>query len=571
MKTRTLGGTVPPPIGRIAATAAYRKPTPRPFIDLRLDGNENLLCGGAETDGGSGSVARYPDATDLERLIARRAGVTADRVVVTAGADEALDRVCRTWLDPTRRAVLVTPAFEMTRRYVALAGADVEEVPWIDGELPIDELRSAARGEAVLFIASPANPTGLTASEESLVALAEACPESLFVIDLAYVEYAGADPTVALAALDNIVIIRSFSKAWGLAALRVGYAIAPEKAAGAMRAAGGPYSVAGPSLDEVTSRITDPNIDRALTIARDSVARSRTTLRLALESCGARVSDSEGNFVLARVPDARWFSACLSSLGIAVRSFDDPCLEDAVRITCPPEGAPLTRLVRAIKAALTPTALLLDMDGVIADVGRTYRRAVVDTARAFGVEVSDSEVAARKRKGRANDDWILTRDLIEAGGGPARLDDVRVRFQEILRPLMADEELIPSTRTLRLLATRTRLGIVTGRPRVEALAFLERFGIPACFEVVITREDAPSKPDPQPVWLALERLGVTRAWMVGDTVDDLAAARGAGVVPIGVVAPGGSDRDRGLDRDSLAAAGAARVLESLDELLELLP
>ncbi len=79
---------------------------------------------------------------------------------------------------------------------------------------------------------------------------------------------------------------------------------------------------------------------------------------------------------------------------------------------------------------------------------------------------------------------------------------------------------------------------MTGRPRVDADRFLERTGIAGCFRTVVTMEDAPIKPDPTPVRLALERLGVATAWMVGDTPDDTRAARGAGVLPMGVVAPG---------------------------------
>lgn len=81
-------------------------------------------------------------------------------------------------------------------------------------------------------------------------------------------------------------------------------------------------------------------------------------------------------------------------------------------------------------------------------------------------------------------------------------------------------------------------------------------------------EDGPSKPDPTVVRLALERLGVRRAWMVGDTVDDVRAARATGVVPIGVIAP---QDDPTSTTDSLLRAGASRVLGSLDELLEILP
>ena len=116
------------------------------------------------------------------------------------------------------------------------------------------------------------------------------------------------------------------------------------------------------------------------------------------------------------------------------------------------------------------------------------------------------------------------------------------------------ETLIPRPALLRRLAARRPLAVVTGRPRDEAESFLDRFGIRGLFGAVVCMEDAPAKPSPAPVRMALERLGVGAAWMVGDTPDDVVAAQRAGVVPIGVVAP---RDDPAAVTTSLRAAGAA--------------
>jgi phosphoglycolate phosphatase-like HAD superfamily hydrolase len=112
------------------------------------------------------------------------------------------------------------------------------------------------------------------------------------------------------------------------------------------------------------------------------------------------------------------------------------------------------------------------------------------------------------------------------------------------------------------------MAIVTGRPRAEAQWFLERAGVAQLFGTVVAMEDAPAKPDPAPVRLALERLGVRRAWMIGDTPDDMRAAAQAGVLPLGVVTPGD---EPSLAIAALREAGGARVLNRLSDLLELLP
>jgi HAD superfamily hydrolase (TIGR01549 family) len=105
--------------------------------------------------------------------------------------------------------------------------------------------------------------------------------------------------------------------------------------------------------------------------------------------------------------------------------------------------------------------------------------------------------------------------------------------------------------------SRRPLGVVTGRPRADAERFLARFSFADCFDVVVCREDAALKPDPAPVQLALQRLAVRTAWMLGDTVDDVRAAQGALVLPIGVLADG----------DLPGAAFTLRATPDLDSFL----
>jgi len=188
------------------------------------------------------------------------------------------------------------------------------------------------------------------------------------------------------------------------------------------------------------------------------------------------------------------------------------------------------------------------------------------------VQVTHEEIARAKAEGDANNDWRLTQRLLARRGVEVDLAEVTARFERLYQGragepgLCQSETLIPDPGALRALASRVPLGVVTGRPRRDCDAFLERFWIADLFPVRVCMEDAPAKPDPAPVSLALCRLGVGSAWMVGDTLDDAVAARAAGVVPIGFLPPKSADSGPALDR-----AGVALMLESLDTLGELLP
>ena len=178
-------------------------------------------------------------------------------------------------------------------------------------------------------------------------------------------------------------------------------------------------------------------------------------------------------------------------------------------------------------------------------------------------------------EGDANNDWIVSQRLLSHRGIETSLAEVTQRFEQIYQGdsrtpgLHQTERMIPSFSLLSELCQRLPSAIVTGRPRKDAEAFLTRFGLKELFSAVIVMEDAPLKPNPAPVKLALSRLNVKRAWMIGDTVDDVRAARQSAVIPLGVSAPADPAPNRA--RSQLLAAGAARVLVDLDDLLELLP
>jgi histidinol-phosphate aminotransferase len=546
-------------------------------IDLRLDANEGqpiIELPALLTSLNSGTMRRYPDSSGLRALLAAHWKVDGNRVLVTAGADDAIDRACRAFLGPGREIIAPSPTFEMIPRYALVAGARVVSPPWTGGAFPVDEVLAAVNSSiAMIAVVSPNNPTGAVATAADLRLLAEGAPNATLLVDLAYAEFADEDLTQAALALPNAIVLRTFSKAFGLAGLRIGYAISGESNIRRLASVGAPYPVSSIGLAAARESLVAAPAQLPPKVAR--VLEERAKLIEFLRSLGASPLPSQGNFVLCNFPNAEWAWNALAGLGIAVRRFRDrPGLEHALRITCPGDSADFSRLLAALRSTLKPKALLLDIDGVIADVGSSYREAICQTAGSFGVQVTRADISAAKAEGNANNDWVLTKRLLDKAGIGTTLAEVTKRFESFYQGsdaspgLRENERLIPDRALLQRLAAKLPLAAVTGRPRADFERFLDRFDLRSIFSASVCMEDATAKPDPAPVLLALSRLGVSNAWMVGDTPDDILAARAAGVVPLGVLAPGDTNPRTAV---ALEGAGIARILSSLSALEDLIP
>jgi HAD superfamily phosphatase len=222
---------------------------------------------------------------------------------------------------------------------------------------------------------------------------------------------------------------------------------------------------------------------------------------------------------------------------------------------------------------------LFDMDGVLVDVSGSFRRAVIETtADLSGRTVTPADVQAYKDRGGYNNDWVLTHTLAREAGADVSYDEVVDAFNLRYRGadwdgLIAEEPPLMQTATLERLASAGDLALVTGRQEAEARWTLERFGWSRFFPVVVGMETQAGreKPDPFPLEVALARLGdrlgspiaPADAVYVGDTVDDMKAARTAGLHAVGVVPP---YLPAEAHRQTLLAAGAEVVIHDVNEV-----
>ncbi len=520
----------------------------RDVIDLSMNEGEPppRACFDVLERVGPGILRKYADPKPLEEAYAAYLGTDPANVLVTTGGDDAIDRVFRAFLGPDQEMVFPTPTFEMIPACARMARGTLVPIEYEWGTLPHDEILAAVNGRTgVVAVLTPDNPTGRAFTTRELLRLADALPpEVVLLVDSAYAEFADEDHTAALLEIPSVVMIRTMSKSWGLAGLRVGFAVGAKERIDVLRGFGGPYALTGPSIAIALDRLQN-GVDEMRGFV-EYVRGRRERLAGVIRRVGGVPQPSQTNFVFSSFPDARWILRGMAAQGVLVRYF--PHLPEYVRITVPRDDGEFRRVERALgclagraggeggavgavgDSQAGPEALLFDMDGVLADVRRSYREAIVRTCASFGVEAGHELINAVKAAGGANDDWAVTHGVLERAGVEASLDEVTARFEEIYQGtddapgLRRHETLIPSRELLEGLARSFRLGIVTGRPRADAQRFLREQGVRGCFGAVICREDAPLKPDPAPVLAALEQLDARTAWMLGDTPDDVRAA-----------------------------------------------
>ncbi|WP_314216119.1 histidinol-phosphate transaminase [Pseudarthrobacter equi] len=285
----------------------------------------------------AGRMNRYPDmaAVELRERLARHLGVTADEVAVGPGSVGVLQQIITGLCDAGDEVVFAWRSFEAYPILVELAGARPVRVP-LDGAEghDLDAMAAAVTGRTkVVLLCTPNNPTGVPIGHERLQAFLQAVPSSvLVVIDEAYVEYAdagsGPDSMALYRRYPNVCILRTFSKAYGLAGLRVGYAVAAPDIAEGLRRTALPFSVSA-----LAQKAAIASLDAGEEMAERVFAVKQERARMAAELMvqGWTLQPSQGNFLWIRA-DAELLATLVDAFnaaGIMVRAYQG----DGVRIT----------------------------------------------------------------------------------------------------------------------------------------------------------------------------------------------------------------------------------------------
>lgn len=315
-------------------------PLPEPF-------REDLAAAVRRLD-----LHRYPDreAVELRARLAELTGHDPAGTWVANGSNEVLQQLLQAYGGPGRRVVLFEPTYAMHARIAWATASEVVRVPighpW---RLTREDLeRAAADGAHVVFVCSPNNPTGNAQDPAIVAGAAEGSPGTLFVVDEAYVEFGGETAAAHVRRLPNLVVVRTFSKAFALAGARIGYCLASPEVVEDLRRVRLPYHLS--ALTQAAGLIALRHRDAALAIL-DAVREQRDRIAAALPELGAEAFPSDANFVLFRPPrPAAEVWRGLLDRGVLVRDFSQ-LVPGCLRVTA---GTPeeVDRFLDALKEVL---------------------------------------------------------------------------------------------------------------------------------------------------------------------------------------------------------------------------
>jgi histidinol-phosphate aminotransferase len=324
---------------------------------LRLDFNENV-------DGCSPRVLetlhaitsetlnKYPEREPGEHKVAQAVGLEPAQVLLTNGVDEAIHLLAECYLEPGDETLVAVPTFSMYEIYALATGSVVRTVQAGDDlQFPFEAmLRAITPKTRMICIATPNNPTGAVATRQQLLAIIEAAPQAAVLIDEAYIHFGGQSLVDQIGVRDNLFVVRTFSKAYGLAGFRLGALFGSAEQMRMVRRVASPYSVNGVVLTCLQAALDDRDYIAGYV---EQVLDGRVKVEQFYRERGIPYWPSQANFVLAYFGDYRQaFVSEMRRRGILVRDRNsDPGCAGCVRITIG-NRLQTERLLREVPEAL---------------------------------------------------------------------------------------------------------------------------------------------------------------------------------------------------------------------------
>ncbi len=306
---------------------------------MRLDFNENTIaCSPKVLEAlariSAGKLTKYPERADVEAQVAAHLSLRADQVVLTNGVDEAIHILCETYLDAGDELLLPVPTYTMYEVYGS--GTDGRIVTVQAGDdfaFPFVSLMAAVTpATKIIAIANPNSPTGTTATRDEILALAQHAPQSIVLVDEAYFHFFGETVADLIGRVPNMILARTFSKAYGLAGLRLGVLAGAEEQMRWVRRVLSPYSVNSLALACLPAALGDENYLRWYV---NEVLAAREAFMSGLNGFGVKWWPSQANFVLTHIGSKhKEFVQAMQRRAVLVRDRSaDPGCDGCVRVT----------------------------------------------------------------------------------------------------------------------------------------------------------------------------------------------------------------------------------------------
>lgn len=542
---------------------------------LKLDFNENLIGPSQKVLDeikkiDKTKICLYPSYQKLTDAIAFYRNVPFETVLPTNGADEALNYIVNTFVEPDENIVTASPYFLMNRIYARISNLEFREVEYKEKWVyPIDDILAAIDEKTKLVIVtSPNSPTGEVISDENLMRIIRNAKNALVMIDETYGTYANKSYAHLTKEFSNVAVVKSMSKDFALAGLRLGYIVSAKQNIDYIRTIASPGNVNSIAVIAGIAALSDT---KHLEHIKREIQKSKDFLTLELSEV-AKVYPSNTNFLCIDFGEkAAAVNERLLLNGIKTKFFKDGVLKNHFRLTIPPLDS-AKKLVDAIKVK---SLVIFDMDGVLVDVENSYRLAIKKTFEHFsGQELAPERIQEAKNLGGLNNDWDLTESLLEQSGILIEKPLIIEKFQDFYfgengEGFIQNEELLICKNILKSLAKNHQLAVFTGRPEKEALFTLEFFGIRHFFSEIISMDDLDEdlqKPNPYGIFMLMSKLKPQNTFYLGDTLDDMRAATSAKVQGIGVLT---KQNKSGEFKKLLKTNGAMVVLNNVNDIVKL--
>lgn len=565
----------------IEKLSAYPTDLYRKQWRLKLDSNENIY-------GASNAVLNtvkninpediclYPCYGKLCDKLCRLYGLNEDNIILTNGCDEALNIIINTYIEKGDEFLSYNPSFSMPALYAQIAGAEVKQIDY-DEKFVFDKDKIAINitdKTKIVYIATPNNPTGEIVRASLIELLVKDFQDTLFIIDCTYINFsynsAFEDYLDLIKNNYNVIAVKSFSKDYALAGLRIGFASGHSEVISNIKKIASPYNVNSVAL---SCAITALNDNKTLEEIKCSNETARELLYKGLQEKGFKPYPSEGNFILCDFfESSEFYYEKLRKNGVITRKFSkDSSISTCLRITVPKPGG-----VKYILELLNKKDMLIfDLDGVVFDVRDSYISAIAETFKYFSKqEISKEEIFEVKNLGGMNCDWDATKYLLEKYGYNISLEDVIAVFQNLFynpkvkkeNYLIDKEKLLIPKEVFERLSYKYDLVIFSGRLKDEVRYSLEKFGIDKYFYYFVTSDDLSKnmlKPHPKGVLNILKHCPHLSIKYLGDSVDDIIAGNSANVETIGIVSPGA---DYNIMRNNFRHLGAKYMLDDVKNI-----